>query len=242
MRCWNDDDCDWPDNSATNRAKPIPMGARAGVLFFSAARRRMAMTSSNVKIISMKRPWTTEVPPPRDVCTEKGPGKRTDTIADARVAASICATVTRAPLAHGRAPMRHIASETYLLFSRLPLVPESLMYELQDWIIPRWLDEISMHLLPMRTQSITQCTAIDLDYCHLVRARSNVRRLQPGCLTKLWREIETCRRIPHSIRSSDDGRFPSFVRQKVSLWKSFDFFNDYVGDLILDQCLESKDL
>lgn len=42
-----------PDSSAMNRESPIPMGAKNVPLCFSAARRKMVMTSWDVKNISM---------------------------------------------------------------------------------------------------------------------------------------------------------------------------------------------
>ena len=62
---------------------PIPIGAIKVPLCFSAASMKIVKTSSAVKNISMNRPWTIEVPPPRFVRTVRGPGKRAEQMAAA---------------------------------------------------------------------------------------------------------------------------------------------------------------
>ena len=60
----------------------------------------------------MKSPCTLVVPHPRDVWTVKGPGNIQLTSAAAVRPPRICATKSKAPRAHGRAPIRHIPNVT----------------------------------------------------------------------------------------------------------------------------------
>ena len=78
-----------PVSSAMNKESPMPTGAIKVPLCFSAASMNIVKTSSVVKNISMKRACTIEQPPPSDVCTLRGPGKRQDTTAAAAIPASI---------------------------------------------------------------------------------------------------------------------------------------------------------
>jgi len=58
-----------------NKLSPIPSGARNVARCFSTASMKMTSMSWIVRNISMKRPWTVEVPAPRDTETRSGPGK-----------------------------------------------------------------------------------------------------------------------------------------------------------------------
>jgi hypothetical protein len=71
------------------RDNPMPMGARKVPLCFSAASMRMVKTNMAVRNISMNRPLTTEVPPPRVVDTFIALGKRQETIPAAAMAPRI---------------------------------------------------------------------------------------------------------------------------------------------------------
>lgn len=66
-----------------NRARPIPIGAINVPLCFSAASMKIVKTNSAVRNISIKRPRTIDVPPPKLVVKVMGPGKRAETIAAA---------------------------------------------------------------------------------------------------------------------------------------------------------------
>jgi len=57
------------------------MGAMNVPLCFSVVSIKIVKTSSAVRNISMNRPWVIDVPPPRVVCTFRGPGKRAETMA-----------------------------------------------------------------------------------------------------------------------------------------------------------------
>jgi len=59
------------------------------VLDFSTASMRMVMTRRAVRNISMKRPWTIDVPWPRVVATLRGPGNIAETRAAATMPPSI---------------------------------------------------------------------------------------------------------------------------------------------------------
>ncbi len=58
-----------------NKLSPIPSGARNVARCFSTASMKMTSMSWIVRNISMKRPWTVEVPAPRETETRSGPGK-----------------------------------------------------------------------------------------------------------------------------------------------------------------------
>lgn len=87
-----------PVSSAIKSERPIPMGAIKVPLCFSAASMKMVKTSSAERNISMKRPCTTEVPPPRFVRTVRGPGNSAEHIAAAVIPPSICAMTRNIPL------------------------------------------------------------------------------------------------------------------------------------------------
>jgi hypothetical protein len=102
-----------PVSSAINREIPIPTGARNVLLCFSAASIKIVKTSWKVRNISIKRPCTTEVPPPRVVETLRGPGKMHETRAAATIPARICVGISRAARTKSRAPTRRSPTVTY---------------------------------------------------------------------------------------------------------------------------------
>lgn len=90
----------------TNSVIPIPMGARNVALCFSTANIKMTTKNWIVRNISMKSPWTIEVPAPKETLTSKGPGKRAETTPAAAMPARIWHGKTRRPRIGGTAPMR----------------------------------------------------------------------------------------------------------------------------------------
>lgn len=96
-----------PTISATNNAKPIPIGAKKVALCFSAASIKIVKTRRDVRNISRKTPCAIEVLAPRVVETLKGPGRMADTTAAALIPASICAIKHRIARVAVRAPTRY---------------------------------------------------------------------------------------------------------------------------------------
>ena len=82
---------------ATNSAKPNPTGAMKVALCFSMARKKTVRTRKMVRNISMNKPCETEVPPPREVRTVRGPGRSALVMAAATIPPSSCTTTRRAP-------------------------------------------------------------------------------------------------------------------------------------------------
>lgn len=101
-----------PVSSAMRRESPMHIGAMNVALCFSAASMKMVKTNPAVKDISMKRPWTTDVPAPRFVVTVRGPGNRHETTAAAEMAPHSWAKNKSSPLKYVTAPTRHIPSVT----------------------------------------------------------------------------------------------------------------------------------
>ena len=83
---------------ATNKARPIPIGARNVSLDFSIASMRTTNTKSAVKNISIKSPCVIEVPPPKsELASEIGTGNMADTRPPAQSEATSCAGMNSAP-------------------------------------------------------------------------------------------------------------------------------------------------
>jgi len=101
-----------PVNSAMKSESPIPIGAMNVPLCFSAASIKIVNTSCAVRNISMKRPWTTEVPPPSVVRTVKGPGNKPAQTPAAVIPPASWASVRSIPRRYGKAPTRHMPSVT----------------------------------------------------------------------------------------------------------------------------------
>lgn len=80
-----------------NRERPIPTGAMNVPLCFSAANIKIVKTSCAVRNISMKRPWTTDVPPPRLVLIVDGPGNSAEQIAAAVIPPNTCEMTRKTP-------------------------------------------------------------------------------------------------------------------------------------------------
>ena len=101
-----------PANSATNRDRPIPTGAKKVPLCFSAASMRMVKTRRAVRNISMNSPRAMDVSPPRVVETLRGPGKSADTTPEAAIEPRSWARKIRPARNQGTAPMRAMARVT----------------------------------------------------------------------------------------------------------------------------------
>ena len=96
-----------PAISATNKANPIPTGAKKVPLLFSAASINTVTINKQVKNISIKSPCATLVPGLNVVFTsEIGPGNMTDTMAAEEMAPRICAGNRMRPRIGGRAEER----------------------------------------------------------------------------------------------------------------------------------------
>lgn len=111
------------------RESPMPIGAKKVPLCFSAASKKIVITSCAVKNISMTvsvlvdapfipidiylhKPCATEVPPPRVVATFMGPGNVAYTTPEAAMLPKICATKTRAARVQPTAPIKAIPRVT----------------------------------------------------------------------------------------------------------------------------------
>lgn len=102
-----------PAISATNSARPMPMGAINVSLLFSAASIRTVKTSSHVRNISKKTPWATVMPGARVVSTTLiGPGIMQSTKAAATMPPRIWAGKRQRPRTAGRVPVTTIPSVT----------------------------------------------------------------------------------------------------------------------------------
>jgi hypothetical protein len=95
------------------------MGARKVDLCFSAASMKIQKMSWAVRNISMNTPRVIEVPAPRLVRTERGPGKVAETIPAAAMAPHSCAAMRRAALSQGTAPISAIAKVTFISLATL---------------------------------------------------------------------------------------------------------------------------
>lgn len=95
------------------RAMPIPIGASHVAFDFTAASKITVMTNIVVVNISMKRPRTIEVPPPRRTLTGNGPGKSADETPAAAMPPRICAVKITRQRTAGTAPTSHSVKVTW---------------------------------------------------------------------------------------------------------------------------------
>ena len=89
------------------RAISIPIGASHVAFDLTAASIITVMTNIVVVNISMKRPRTIEVPPPRRTFTGNGPGKSEEETPAAAIPPGVCAVTIAKQRTAGTAPTSH---------------------------------------------------------------------------------------------------------------------------------------